>query len=83
MLLYQLLIMLMPRKNSKAFAELIQYLDNTSLGLIMREANGDGRKAMKLLKAHYAGKDNVRLISLWTELTSLEKLSSESITDYI
>ena len=36
-------------KNSKAFAELIQYLDNTSLGLIMREANGDGRKAMKLI----------------------------------
>ena len=70
-------------KNSKAFSELIQYLDDTSLGLIMREANGDGRQAMKMLKQHYAGKGNVRLIALWTELTSLEKLPTESITDYI
>ena len=49
----------------------------------MRESTGDGREAMKLLKTHYAGKGNVRLIALWTELTSLEKLPSESITDYI
>ena len=70
-------------KNSKAFSELIQYLDDRSLGLIMRDANGKGREAMKLLKAHYAGKENVRLIALWTELTSLEKTPSDSITDYI
>ena len=42
-------------KNSKAFSELIQYLDDRSLGLIMRDANGKGREAMKLLKEHYAG----------------------------
>ena len=39
-------------KNSKAFSELIQYLDDRSLGLIMRDANGKGREAMKLLKEH-------------------------------
>ena len=70
-------------KNSKVFSEMVQYLDDTSLGLIMREAKGDGRKSLQLLRTHYAGRGSVRLIALWTELTSLDKLSTESITDYI
>ncbi|CAL9689613.1 unnamed protein product [Knipowitschia caucasica] len=45
-------------RNGQAYAELVQVLDNKSLSLIMREADGDGRKALKILRHHYAGKGN-------------------------
>ena len=38
--------------NEIAFAELIQYLDERSLTLVMREALDYGRKAWKILKKH-------------------------------
>ena len=34
-------------KNAEAFAELVQFFDNRSLGLIMRDANNNGRKLLK------------------------------------
>ena len=70
-------------KNALAFAELIQYLDDKSVSLVMREAADDGRKALKILRDYYAGKGKPRVISLYTELTSLLKSSSESVTDYV
>lgn len=70
-------------KNEEAYAELIQVLDDRSLSLVMREATDNGRKALKILREHYAGKGKPRVISLYTELTSLQKSASESITDYI
>ena len=70
-------------KNSKCFAELISFLDDTSLGLVMRDAKGDGRKALAILRTHYAGKGTARVVTLYTELTKLEKTSSETMTDYI
>lgn len=70
-------------KNEEAYAELIQVLDDKSLSLIMREAADDGRKALKILREHYAGKGKPRVISLYTELTSLQKAADESVTDYI
>ena len=70
-------------KNAKAYAQLIMVLDDTSLGLVMRDAKGDGRKAMSILREHYAGKGNARVVTLYTELTKLEKLPSDSMTDYI
>ena len=43
-------------KNEDAYAELIQLLDDKSLSLVMRDAADDGRKALKILREHYAGK---------------------------
>jgi len=70
-------------KNEEAFAELIQFLDDKSLSLVMRDALDDGRKALKILKEHYAGTGKPRIISLYTELTSLSMTPNETVTDYI
>lgn len=69
--------------NAEAYAELIQFLDDKSLSLVMREAADDGRAALKILRDYYAGKGTPRVISLYTELTSLQKSSSESVTEYV
>ncbi|XP_077357483.1 uncharacterized protein LOC144032098 [Festucalex cinctus] len=70
-------------KNEEAYAVLIQLLDDKSLSLVMRDAADDGRKALQILRDHYAGKGKPRVISLYTELTSLQKGVNESVTDYI
>jgi hypothetical protein len=49
----------------------------------MRDAVDDGRRALGILREHYAGRGKPRIIALYTELTSLRKLPSESITDYV
>lgn len=69
--------------NAMAFAELVQCLDDRSLSLIIRDANNDGRKSLELLRNHYLGKSKPRIISLYTELTSLKMGSDESVTDYV
>ena len=70
-------------KNEEAFAELIQFLDDRSLSLIIRDAKDKGREAFQILRTHYRGKGKQRIITLYTELTSLVKSSTESLTDYI
>ncbi|CAB4014638.1 Hypothetical predicted protein, partial [Paramuricea clavata] len=70
-------------KNADAFAELVQCLDDRSLALVIREAKDNGRKALTVLREHYQGKGKPRIISLYTELTSLKKAENETITDYI
>ena len=70
-------------KNEGAFAELIQFLDDKSLALVMRDTIDDGRKALQILRAHYAGTGKPRVISLYTELTSLVRSANESVTDYV
>ena len=70
-------------KNANGFAELVQCLDDRSLSLIIREARDDGRKALKVLREHYQGKGKPRIISLYTQLTSLRKGENESTTDYV
>ena len=67
----------------EAFSELIQLLDERSISLIMRDARDDERKALKILRNHYAGAGPQRIISMWNTLTSLKKQSSEQLTDYI
>ena len=69
--------------NAEAYAELIQFLDDKSLSLVMREAADDGRAALQILRDYYAGKGKPRVISLYTELTSLHKATDESVTQYI
>ncbi len=70
-------------KNAEAFAELIQFLDDKSLSLVMRDAVDDGRKALQILREHYAGTGKPRVISLYTEMTSLIKSPHEAVTDYM
>ncbi len=70
-------------KNEECFAELIQFLDDRSLSLVMRDARDKGREALTILREHYRGKGKQRIICLYTELTSLTKKSSESVTDYV
>lgn len=70
-------------KNAEAYAELIQFLDDKSLSLVMREAADDGRAALEILREYYAGKGKPRVISLYTELTSLQKAPHESVTEYV
>ena len=38
-------------KNADAFAELVQWPDDRSMSLIIREAKDDGQKALKVLRA--------------------------------
>ena len=70
-------------KNAEVFAELVQFLDDRSLSLIIRDAKDKGREAIAILREHYLGKSKPRVISLYTELTSLRMGSEESVTDYV
>lgn len=58
-------------KRARAFVELVQYLDDRNLFLVRREANNDGREALKVLREHYQGKGKPHVIAPHTELTSL------------
>ncbi|PIK39827.1 hypothetical protein BSL78_23335 [Apostichopus japonicus] len=70
-------------KNAEAFAELVQCLDDRSLSLVIRDAKDNGRRALEILREHYLSKGKSRIISLYTELTSLKKANDESVTDYM
>lgn len=70
-------------KNEEAYAELIQFLDDKSLSLFMREVPDNGRKALEILRTYYAGQGKPRIINLYTELTNVQKGSNESVTDYV
>ena len=50
-------------KNETEFSELIQFLDDRSLALVIREAKDDGRKAFKILREFYAGDSKPRVIT--------------------
>ena len=62
---------------------MVQCLDGRSLSLVIREANNDGREALKVLREHYQGKGKPRIIALYTEVTSLHMGEGETTTDYI
>ena len=70
-------------KNADIFAEIVQVLDDKSLQLVMRDAVNDGLKSLKILRDHYRGTRKPRIISLYTELTSLKVRGNECVTDYI
>eukprot|EP00794_Sanderia_malayensis_P019551 gene19551-21483_t len=70
-------------KNEEAFAELIQFLDDKGLSLIMHDAVDNGQEALKILRTHYAGTGKPRIIYLYTELISLVKSPEASVTDYV
>ncbi len=70
-------------KNEEVYSEIVQLLDDRSLSLIMREAKDDGRKALKILREHYASKSKPRVIALYSRLWSLSKEPGETLTDYV
>ena len=70
-------------QKEEAFSELIFLLDERSQNLIMRDAKDDGRKALEILRQHYAGHGKQRIISLYITLTSLSKQKGENVTDYM
>ena len=70
-------------KNATVFPKLIQCLDDKSLSFILRDAKDNEWKALGILREYYLSKRKPKVISLYTELTSLRRLESESITNYI
>ncbi|KAF2346677.1 Zinc finger CCHC-type [Trinorchestia longiramus] len=70
-------------KNKQVFSELVQTLDDKSLSLIIRDAYGDGRKSMKILRDHYLGSSKPRIIALYCELAALKMQNGETVTDYL
>ena len=53
------------------------------MALVIREAKDDGQRALEILRQHYQGKSKPRVISLYTELTTLKKTDNDSIVDYV
>ena len=70
-------------KNEQVFAELIQFLDEKSLSLLMRDARDGGREAFRILRERYAGSGKLRVITLYNQVRTLKKSSTKTMTDYI
>ena len=69
-------------KNEECYAELVQFLDDKSLGLVMREADNDGRQALNILREHYASSSKPKIVSLYMQLINLEMERDETVTRY-
>ena len=70
-------------KNVDVFAELVQCLDDRGLTLIVRDAKEDGKKEIKILRWHYLSKSKLRIIGLYTELTTQKLSENELMTEYL
>ena len=70
-------------KNKNTYNELIQILDDHSLGLVMSVAVDNGYRALQILREHYAGRSKPRIITLYHQLTNLRKKEGENVTDFI
>ena len=55
-------------RNQDVYTKLIQFLDDKSLLLIMKEVSDHGREAVRTLRDHYADQEKLRIIFLFTEL---------------
>ena len=72
-----------PNKNAEAYGEMVQFLDDRSLSLIIRDAKNDSKKALNILREHHLPRGKPKVIALYTELTSLRKQPEENITDHM
>ena len=70
-------------RNENAYAELIQFLDDRSLGYVMSQAADNGYRALQILRKHYPGRSKPRIITLYHQLTTLNKKEGENVTDFI
>ena len=60
-------------KNENGYAELIQFLDDRSLRLVMAQARDNGYKALRILCENYDGRDKPKIITLYYQLITLTK----------
>ena len=58
------------KKNATILAEFIQYFDDKSLSLVIRDAQDTGRKVLTILREYYLLKRKPKVIALYTELIS-------------
>ena len=72
-----------PDEQEDAFAELVQCLDERSTALVMRDAQDNGRKALTILRNHYAGHGKPRVLSMFRKLSTIKKDESEDLTGYL
>ena len=72
-----------PNKNAETIGDMVIFLDDRSLSLIIRDAKNDERNALYISREHYLPRGKPKVIALYTELTSLLKQHEENITDYI
>ena len=70
-------------KNGEVFATLVQFLDDKSINLIIRDAKNNGREALRILREHYIGSTKPRIIAMYCELTSLSLSQNETVTEYL
>ena len=70
-------------KKEQSYAELVNLLDERSLYLIKNEARDDGRRALEILREHYAGHSEQRVMALYSTLTALHMFNNEDVTGYI
>ena len=69
-------------KNRRAYAELVQVLDERSLQLIMTDCRSDGQAAFKVLREHYQSIEKPRVPTLYEELITLRMTEEEDIADF-
>ena len=62
---------------------LVNLLDERNLCLIMNDSRDDGRHALAVLREHYAGHSEQRVMALYSALSGLHMKDDEDITDYI
>lgn len=73
-------------KNHDVLTDLVQCLETEVYLLIDKllfKRRNDSRKAFQILRAHYMGTGQLRIITLSTELTTSVKAIEESLTDYV
>ena len=70
-------------KDENAYAELIQFLDDRSLRLVMSEAADNGYRALQILLEHYSGHSKPKIITLYHQLSTLKKKKGKNVTDFI
>ena len=71
------------KSNTLAFAQLIQYLDDKSINLVIGEARNDGRRALAILREHYRGSSKPRIMGLYNQFVTIKMRDDETVTDYI
>ena len=65
------------------FVELVKCLDDRSLSFIIRVARNYGQKTLQILTAYYLGSEKLGIITLYTELKTLNKTTEESLIYYV
>ena len=69
--------------NRRAYTELVKFLDERFLQLVIHDTDNKCRAAFWILKEHYASTEKPRILSLYKELTTLKMTTEGDATDYL